>query len=104
MSAVGLSAGGSRGGLYARVSSEQQAQQNTIASQLEALQQRIQQDGIVLESRLRCLEMRIITGFGEGVGGGLPAESAEAEAARRVVEFFLDFSTRGPLTWGYVAM
>ena len=42
-------------------------------------------------SRLRCLEMRIITGFGEGVGGGLPAESAEAEATRRVAEFFLRF-------------
>ncbi|MEK7782392.1 MAG: recombinase family protein, partial [Candidatus Binatota bacterium] len=38
--------------MYARVSSEQQAQQNTVASQLEALQQRIQQDGTVLEEEL----------------------------------------------------
>jgi len=43
---------GSRAGMYARVSSEQQAQQNTIASQLEALKQRIHQDGVVLEEEL----------------------------------------------------
>ena len=43
---------GSRAGMYARVSSEQQAQQNTIASQLEALKQRIQQDGIAIEEEL----------------------------------------------------
>jgi len=49
---MGLPASGSRAGLYARVSSEQQAQQDTIASQLEALQQRIQQDGIALEEEL----------------------------------------------------
>src|SRR3990172_6940272 len=49
---MGLPASGSRAGLYARVSSEQQAQQDTIASRLEALQKRIHQDGIVLEEEL----------------------------------------------------
>jgi site-specific DNA recombinase len=48
-STVGRPANECRAGLYARVSSEQQAQQNTIASQLEALKQRIQQDGMVVE-------------------------------------------------------
>lgn len=51
-STVGRPANQWRGGLYARVSSEQQAQQNTIASQLEALKQRIQEDGIVVEEEL----------------------------------------------------
>ena len=48
----GRSGSGSRAALYARVSSEQQAQQNTIASQLEALKQRIQDDGLMLEEEL----------------------------------------------------
>ena len=61
-STVARSAIGSRAGLYARVSSEQQAQQNTIASQLEALKQRIQQDGIVLEDELCFVD--------EGYSGG----------------------------------
>jgi len=43
---------GLRVGLYARVSSEQQAQANTIASQLEALRQRIAADGLTLEEEL----------------------------------------------------
>ena len=51
-SMVGFPASGSRVGLYARVSSEPQVQQNTMASQLEALRQRIQQDGIALEEEL----------------------------------------------------
>ena len=37
-----------RAAIYARVSSEQQAQQQTIESQLEALRQRVQEDGHVL--------------------------------------------------------
>ncbi len=45
-------ASGLRVGLYARVSSEQQAQANTIASQLEALRERIQADGLTLEEEL----------------------------------------------------
>jgi site-specific DNA recombinase len=41
-----------RAGLYARVSSEQQAKENTIASQVEALKQRIAQDELVCENEL----------------------------------------------------
>src|SRR5262249_54153070 len=38
--------------LYARVSSEQQAEADTIASQLAELKQRIEQDGCVVEDEL----------------------------------------------------
>ena len=48
----GVPVSGSRAGLYARVSSEQQAKENTIASQLEALKQRMRQDGTTLEEEL----------------------------------------------------
>src|SRR5207249_9244482 len=41
-----------RAAIYARVSSEQQAKDNTIASQIEALKQRFAQDGLSLESEL----------------------------------------------------
>ena len=41
-----------RAALYARVSSKQQAEANTIASQLEALQARIGADGLELETEL----------------------------------------------------
>ena len=41
-----------RAALYARVSSEQQAQQGTIASQLADLRQRIETDGLTLEEEL----------------------------------------------------
>ncbi|HOX60244.1 MAG TPA: recombinase family protein, partial [Verrucomicrobiota bacterium] len=41
-----------RAGLYARVSSEQQAKENTIASQVEALRQRMTQDEVVGEPEL----------------------------------------------------
>ena len=41
-----------RAGLYARVSSEQQAKENTIASQVEALRQRIKEDAVVCEKEL----------------------------------------------------
>ena len=41
-----------RGAIYARVSSERQAQQRTIASQLEALKARLQADGLELAEEL----------------------------------------------------
>jgi hypothetical protein len=41
-----------RAAIYARVSSEQQAKDNTIASQLEALKQRIEHDGLGLDPEL----------------------------------------------------
>jgi site-specific DNA recombinase len=42
--------------IYARVSSEQQAQQETIASQVAALQDRVAQDGFALETELTFLD------------------------------------------------
>src|SRR5919201_995558 len=48
--------------IYARVSSEQQAQQQTIASQVEALRQRVRQDGLTLPEELCFLD--------EGASGG----------------------------------
>ena len=42
--------------IYARVSSEQQAQQQTIASQVEALRQRVCQDGLTLPEELCFLD------------------------------------------------
>jgi len=47
--------------LYARVSSDQQAKQQSIASQVEALRQRIQQDGLTLAEELCFLD--------EGISG-----------------------------------
>ena len=41
-----------RAGLYARVSSEQQVKENTIASQVEALRQRIKEDALACEKEL----------------------------------------------------
>jgi len=41
-----------RAALYARVSSEQQAQAQTIASQIEALKERIAKDGLELDQEL----------------------------------------------------
>jgi len=41
--------------IYARVSSEQQAEAATIASQVAALEERVVQDGLVLESQMRFL-------------------------------------------------
>jgi site-specific DNA recombinase len=41
-----------RPAIYARVSSEQQAQQNTIASQVAALRERVQADALVLDEEL----------------------------------------------------
>jgi Resolvase, N terminal domain len=48
--------------LYARVSSKQQAEANTIASQKEALQVRLQADGLRLEVELCFID--------EGYSGG----------------------------------
>lgn len=42
--------------IYARVSSEQQAQQNTIASQVEALERRIHDDGLVCDPELKFID------------------------------------------------
>src|SRR4029077_2879079 len=41
-----------RAAIYARVSSEQQTQQGTIESQVAALRQRVQDDGLLLEEEL----------------------------------------------------
>jgi site-specific DNA recombinase len=45
-----------RPAIYARVSSELQAQQGTIDSQLEALQQRVEEDGLMLEEELSFID------------------------------------------------
>jgi len=42
--------------LYARVSSDKQVQDRTIASQVEALQERVRQDGMVLDPHLQFLD------------------------------------------------
>ena len=48
--------------IYARVSSEQQAKEQTIASQVEALRRRAQDDGLTLPEELCFLD--------EGASGG----------------------------------
>jgi len=45
-----------RAAVYARVSSEQQAQQKTIDSQVEALIERVGEDGLVVEDELRFID------------------------------------------------
>jgi site-specific DNA recombinase len=45
-----------RAAIYARVSSEQQAQTQTIASQVEALQERLRQDGVAVDPELLFLD------------------------------------------------
>src|SRR5262245_50971000 len=45
-----------RAAIYARVSSDQQAQQSTIDSQVVALRQRVQADGLTLEDELCFLD------------------------------------------------
>src|SRR5258708_6722769 len=45
-----------RAAIYARVSSDQQAQQGTIESQVAALRQRVQADGLMLEDELCFLD------------------------------------------------
>jgi hypothetical protein len=48
--------------LYARVSSEQQAKEQTLASQVEALRQRVRQDGLTLPEELCFLDEGAIGG------------------------------------------
>ena len=45
-----------RAAFYARVSSEQQAQESTIASQVEALQERIRSDGLSIDDELQFID------------------------------------------------
>ena len=45
-----------RAGVYARVSSEQQAQAGTIGSQLEALRRRVAEDGLAVEAELEFVD------------------------------------------------
>src|SRR6516225_2526099 len=45
-----------RAAIYARVSSDQQAESGTIASQVAALEERIDGDGLVIDSELRFLD------------------------------------------------
>ena len=45
-----------RAGFYARVSGDQQVKEETIASQIEALRQRIREDGLTLEEELSFIE------------------------------------------------
>jgi site-specific DNA recombinase len=45
-----------RAAIYARVSSEQQAEAGTIASQVAALDERLRRDGLALEAELRFLD------------------------------------------------
>jgi site-specific DNA recombinase len=45
-----------RAAIYARVSSEQQAQQKTIDSQVAALEERVVEDGFVLDGELRFVD------------------------------------------------
>ena len=45
-----------RSAIYARVSSEQQAQAGTIESQVEALRKRVDEDGLDLESELEFVD------------------------------------------------
>ena len=45
-----------RAALYARVSSEQQAQAGTIASQVEALKERLEKDGLAIEQELSFID------------------------------------------------
>jgi site-specific DNA recombinase len=45
-----------RAALYARVSSEQQAQQCTIQSQVEAIKERVRADGLTLDGELCFLD------------------------------------------------
>ncbi|MBV8431693.1 MAG: recombinase family protein, partial [Solirubrobacterales bacterium] len=50
------SIGPMRAAIYARVSSDQQAEAGTIASQIEALEERLRRDGLPLEPELRFID------------------------------------------------
>ena len=45
-----------RAAFYARVSSDQQAQEHTIGSQVEALSRRAHEDGLELEDSMRFID------------------------------------------------
>lgn len=45
-----------RAAFYARVSSEQQAQQNTIGSQIAAIEARVREDGLEVDEELRFID------------------------------------------------
>ncbi len=64
-----------RAAIYARVSSDQQAEAGTIASQVAALEERLQQDGLVPEAEFRFLD--------EGYSGGTLVRPALERPRRR---------------------
>ena len=61
MNGEGMPTGAARVALYARVSSEKQTEEGTVASQVAALEQRIAHDGYAIDPALRFLD--------EGVSG-----------------------------------
>jgi site-specific DNA recombinase len=75
-----------RAALYARVSSEQQAQAHTIASQVEAIHQRITQEGLSLEPELCFID--------EGYSG--------ATLVRPALERLRDMASAGAIDRLYV--
>ncbi len=75
-----------RAGLYARVSSEQQAKENTIASQVEALRQRIKEDALACEKELCFID--------DGYSGGT--------LVRPALERMRDLATAGGLDRLYI--
>jgi len=75
-----------RAGLYARVSSEQQAKENTVASQVEALRQRITEDGLTCEQELCFID--------DGYSGGT--------LVRPALEQLRDLAAAGGLDCLYV--
>lgn len=75
-----------RAGLYARVSSEQQAKENTVGSQVEALRQRITEDGLTCEQELCFID--------DGYSGGM--------LVRPALEQLRDLAAAGGLDRLYV--
>ena len=75
-----------RAALYARVSSEQQAKENTVASQVDALQQRIKTDRLTCDDELRFID--------DGYSGGT--------LVRPALERLRDLAAAGGLDCVYV--
>lgn len=75
-----------RAGIYARVSSEQQTQAHTIASQIAALKERIKDDGLVLDQELCFID--------EGYSG--------ASLVRPALERLRDMASLGAIDKVYV--
>jgi len=75
-----------RTGLYARVSSEQQAKESTVGSQVEALRQRIHEDGLRCEEELCFID--------DGYSGGT--------LVRPALERLRDLAAAGGLDRVYV--